>query len=136
MPEFWAWQRSNPTFKPQLSGFLWTAQGPRRVTVLLDTGATYCFICADLAAALGLRPSGQPGPTSVTTVAAGGALGLTAPAMVHLALGDTFRESMSVSPIDVDVDADLILGYPATPCIIPTPPVASAQSGPAPPQLA
>jgi hypothetical protein len=64
MPEFHAWQRCNPTFKPLLSGSLWTAQGPRRVTVLLDTGATNCFICARLAAALGLRPSGQPGPTS------------------------------------------------------------------------
>ena len=72
VPEFRAWQRNNPTFKPQLSGFLWTAQGPRRITVLLDTGATHCFICARLPAALGLRPSGQPGPTSVTTVAAGG----------------------------------------------------------------
>ena len=61
----------DPTFKPRLSGFLWTAQGPRRITVLLDTGATHGFICARLAAALGLHPSGQPGPTSVTTAAAG-----------------------------------------------------------------
>ena len=63
MPEFHAWQRVNPTFKPLLSGSLWTPQGPRRVTALLDTGATHCFICARLATALGLRPSGQPGPT-------------------------------------------------------------------------
>jgi hypothetical protein len=39
-----------------LSGFLTTAQGPRYITVLLDTGATHCFICARLAAALGLPP--------------------------------------------------------------------------------
>ncbi len=64
MPEFHAWQRSNPAFKPLLTGSLWTAQGPRRITALLDTGATHCFICAQLAAALGLRPSGQPAPTS------------------------------------------------------------------------
>jgi hypothetical protein len=72
MPEFHAWQRSNPAFKPLLSGFLWTAQGPRRVTALLDTGATHCFICSRLTAALGLRRSGQPGPTWVSTAAAAG----------------------------------------------------------------
>ncbi len=43
MPEFHAWQLSNPTFKQPLLGFLWTAQGSRRVTALLDTGATHCF---------------------------------------------------------------------------------------------
>ncbi len=46
MPEFHAWQRGNPAFKLLLTVSLWTAQGPRRVTVLLDTGATHCFICA------------------------------------------------------------------------------------------
>jgi hypothetical protein len=111
MPEFHAWQRSNPTFKPLLSGSLWTAQGPLRVTALLDTGATHCFICARLATALGLRPSGQPGPTSVSTAAAGQALGLVAPVRIHLGLGDTFRESLSVSPMDMDVGDDLILGW-------------------------
>ena len=68
MPTFHAWERGNPTFKPRLSGFLWTVQGPRRITVLLDTGATHCFICARLLAALGLQPSKQPGPTSVSTI--------------------------------------------------------------------
>ena len=111
MPEFQAWQRSNPTFKPLLSGSIWTAQGPRRVTVLLDTGATHCFICARLATALGLRPSGQPGPTSVSTAAEGESLGLVAPVLIHLSLGDTFRESLSVSPMALDVGADLILGW-------------------------
>ena len=111
MPEFHAWQRSNPTFKPLLSGFLWTAQGPRRVTALLDTGATHCFICARLTEALGLRPSGQLGPTSVSTAAAGEARDLVAPVLIHLSLGDSFRESLSVSPMDMDVGADLILGW-------------------------
>ena len=55
MPAFRTWERSNPAFKPLLSGFLWTAHGPRRVTVLLDTGATHCFICTRLATALGLQ---------------------------------------------------------------------------------
>jgi hypothetical protein len=60
MPEFHAWRRSHwhpaGEFKPRLSGFLATAQGLRCITVLLDTGATHCFICARLAAALGLPP--------------------------------------------------------------------------------
>ena len=31
--------------------------------------------------------------------------------LVHLNLGDAFRESMSVSPMDLDVGDDLILGW-------------------------
>jgi hypothetical protein len=37
MPAYRTWERGNPAFKPLPSGFLWTAQGPRRVAVLLDT---------------------------------------------------------------------------------------------------
>ena len=75
-PEFRPWQRLHPDFKPRLSGLLATMQGPpRRVTVLLDTGATHCFICARLAAALDLPPSGQPGPVSVLTAAPRGRAG-------------------------------------------------------------
>ena len=111
LPEFRAWKRSNPSFKPRLSGLLWTAQGPRRITVLLDTGATHCFICSRLAAALNLRPSGQSGPTSVTTAATGGTLGLAAPVQIFLSLGDGLRESFSVSPMDMDVGDDMILGW-------------------------
>jgi hypothetical protein len=103
MPEFHAWQRSNPAFKPLLLGSLWTARGTRRVTALLDTGETHCFICARLATALGLLQSGQPGPTSVSTAAAGAALGLVTPVLIHFSLGDTFRESLSVSPMDMEV---------------------------------
>jgi hypothetical protein len=64
VPEFRAWQRSNPTFKPRLSGLLWTAQGPRRITVLLDTGATHCFISShDLRHLLRtVRLASGPGP--------------------------------------------------------------------------
>ena len=109
--EFPPWVRNNPEFKPRLSGLISTAQGVRRVTILLDTGATHCFICARLAAALGLPPSGQPGPLSVTTAAAGGALGLGTPVLVHLCLGEVFRESLSISPMDMDVGDDLILGW-------------------------
>jgi len=110
-PEFLPWVRDNPAFKPRLSGLLSTQQGVRHVTILLDTGATHCFICARLAAALGLQPSGQPGPLSVTTASGGGAQGLGTPVLVHLSLGDAFRESLSISPMDMDVGDDLILGW-------------------------
>ena len=111
MPTFRTWERSNPTFKPRLSGFLWTEQGPRRVTVLLDTGATHCFILARLAAALGLQPAGQPGPTSVSTAAAWGELGLAAPGLLHLVLGNMLREAMSVSSMYMDASDDLVLDW-------------------------
>ncbi len=110
IPEFHEWKRSNPTLKPLLAGSLWTPQGPRRITALLDTCATHCFICARLAAGFGLQPSGQPGPTSVSTAATGEAQGHVAPVLIHLSLGDMFRESLLVSPMDLDVGADLILG--------------------------
>ncbi len=87
------------------------AQGVRHVTILLDAGATHCFICSRLAAALGLPPSGQPGPLSVAAAAAGGAQGLGTPVLIHLNLGNVFRESLSISPMDMDVANDLILGW-------------------------
>ena len=99
-----------PSLQARLSGFLATPRGPRHITVLFDTGATHCFICARLAGMLGLLPSDQPGRTSVTTEATGDTLELAAPVLIHLCLGDTFRESMLVSPMDMDVGDDLILG--------------------------
>ena len=109
--EYRPWVRSDPTFQPRLSGHIATAQGLRRVTVLLDTGASHCFICARLTEALGLPLSGLAGPLSVATAAAGGAQGLGAPVLLHLCLGDTCRESMSISPMEMDVGADVILGW-------------------------
>ena len=110
-PAFPQWQRLTPKFKPRLSGFLATPQGVRRITVLLDTGATHCFICARLATMLRLPASDTPGPTSVTTAATGGTHRLEAPVRIFLGLGDAFRESLSVSPMDMDVGDDLILGW-------------------------
>ena len=61
------------------------------MTILLDTGATHCFICACLAVALGLPLSGQLGPLSVTTaVAVSGRQELYAPVLIHLYLEDSF----------------------------------------------
>ena len=112
-PAFPVRSRPDPTFKPHLSGFLATPQGTRRVTVLLDTGATHCFICACLqvAATLCLLPPTHPGPTSVTTAAPGGTQDLPAPMLAHLGLGDTFREALSVALLDMDVGDDLMLGW-------------------------
>ena len=109
--EFRPWMRPDPPFKPRLSGFLATAKGIRHVTVLLDTGASHGFICARLAAELGLQPSGQAGPQSVTTAATGGQQELVPPVQIYLGLGDVFRESLSISPMDMDVGDDLILGW-------------------------
>jgi hypothetical protein len=108
--EFLPWVLANPAFKPRLSWRLMTAQGVRHVTILLDTGPKHCFICLRLAAALALPRSGQPGPLSVATAAAGGQQGLGVPVLIHLSLGDAFHESMSISPMDMDVGDDLILG--------------------------
>jgi hypothetical protein len=110
-PGFLPWMRHDPAFKPRLSGFLATPTGIRHVTVLLDTGASHCFICARLAAALGLPPSGEAGPRSVTTAATGGRQGLVPPVLIYLGLGTVFRESLSISPMDMDVGDDLILGW-------------------------
>jgi hypothetical protein len=109
--EYRPWMRPEPPFKPRLSGFLATAGGIRHITVLLDTGASHGFICARLAAELGLPPSGQAGPRSVLTAATGGQQGLVPPVLIHLGLGDVLRESLSISPMDMDVGADLILGW-------------------------
>ena len=37
--------------------------------------------------------------------------GLVPPVLIYLGLGDVFRESLSISPMDMDVSADLILGW-------------------------
>ncbi len=43
--------------------------------------------------------------------ATGGTLGLAAQVLIYLGLGDKFHESMSVSPMDMDVGDNLILGW-------------------------
>ncbi len=63
--------------------------------------ATHCFICARLA--LGLPPSGQPVRWEVQ--------GLRTPVLAHLSLGNVFLESLSISPRDMDMGDDLILGW-------------------------
>ena len=66
LASFVPWRRRDASYKPIVSGFIWTPAGPRRVTLMLDTGATHCFICAELAHALRLPVSSTPGPAAVT----------------------------------------------------------------------
>ncbi len=44
------------------------------------------------------------------TAAAGSSLGLAAPVLIYPGLGDIFRESLPVPPMDMDVGDDRILG--------------------------
>ena len=106
---FLPWTRVDPTHKPQVSGLLMTRDGPQRVTILLDTGATHCFICHQLASALRLPASHEPGPNSVTTAGHADAQGT--PVLVHLCLGDMFRESLSMMPMDLHSGTALVLGW-------------------------
>ena len=56
---FAPWTRVSPPYRPTLSGLVWTPGGPRQVTVMLDTGATHCFICDRLAERLQLPQIGR-----------------------------------------------------------------------------
>ncbi len=71
MPEFHTWQQSSPALKPLLTGSLWMAQGPRCVTVVLDTGATLLHLRSPGRGDGPPTVGGQPVPTSVSTEAAG-----------------------------------------------------------------
>ena len=45
---FTPWRRRNSDFKPVVTGFIWTPAGPRKASILVDAGATHCFICAQV----------------------------------------------------------------------------------------
>ena len=110
---FAPWQRSDPAYKPLVTGFIWTPAGPRRVTLMLDTGATHCFICAQLARLLQLPTSSIPGPTAVSLASPDTTRQLQPPVLVHLTLGgDTpLREVIDMSPLDLGPGIDIILGW-------------------------
>ena len=54
---------------------------------------------------------GQPSPMSVIKASKGEALGLAAPVLIYLGLGDTFREVLPTSPMDTVVGDELIFGW-------------------------
>ena len=108
------WSGPDPTVKPRLSGFLVPRQDTRRVTVLLDTGPTHTSSAAG-AARRGLAATVTLGSRLRLTRAhirddgrPWGTQDLPAPMLAHLGLGDTFREALSVSPMDMDVGEDPI----------------------------
>ena len=107
------WHRNDPSCKPIVSGFVWCPSGLRRVTIMLDTGATHCFICAQLARLLQLPSSSIPGPTAVSLASPDTTRPLLPPVQVHLALGATahLREAIDMSPLDLSPGLDIILGW-------------------------
>ena len=113
LPTFTPWQRHDPSFKPIVSGAVWTSAGPRQVTIMLDTGATHCFICAQLASLLHLPVSSAPGPMAVSLATADTTRLLPSPVVVHLALGtaEPLREVITMSPLDLGPELDIILGW-------------------------
>ena len=113
LASFVPWRRRDASYKPIVSGFIWTPAGPRRVTLMLDTGATHCFICAELARTLSLPVSAAPGPTAVTLATPDATRAVPPPVVVHLALGDAtpLREVLDMSPLDLGPELDIILGW-------------------------
>jgi len=109
---FAPWLQRDPAFKPIVSGFVQTSAGLRRVLIMLDTGATHCFICAPLARQLALPASSTPGPSAVSMASPGTPLPLPPPVHVHLVIGDSepLREVIDMSPLDLGPGLDIILG--------------------------
>ena len=68
-------------------------------------------VCARLAAEFCLPLSGLAGPRSVMTAATGGQQGLVPLVPIHLGMGDVLREFLSISPMDMDVNANLIMDW-------------------------
>ena len=110
---FTPWRRDVPAFKPVVAGSIWTPSGPRRVSILLDTGATHCFVCAQLVALLQLPPGSSSGPAAVSMASPDTTRALPPPVGVHLALGadGTLRELIDMSPLDLGPGLDIILGW-------------------------
>jgi hypothetical protein len=99
LASFVPWRRRDPSCKPMVSGFVWTPTGPRLVTLLLDTGATHCFICAQLARALRLPVSSTPGPAAATLATSDATRAVSPRLVLHMALGDAgpLREVIDMS---------------------------------------
>ena len=112
---FEPWRRRDPAVKPAVSGFIWTSAGPRRVALMLDTGATHSFICAQLARTFSLQVSAVPGPSVVglATPDSDTSCSVPQPVVVHLALGEaeTVPEAIAVTPLDLGPDLDILLGW-------------------------
>ena len=81
------------------------------VTILVDNGAVHCFVNSSVAHKWGLELSGEPGPAGVLLAAGDVVHAMDTPVRVYLALGDTLREAISMSPLALAGGVDLILGW-------------------------
>ena len=109
---FKPWKRQEPGVKPRIRGWIVTPTGRcAHVTILVDDGASHCFVHSSLAREWGLERSGDPGPTGVMLAAGDVVHAIGEPAMVYMALGDTLREAISMSPLELEGGVDIILGW-------------------------
>ena len=113
LPTFTPWQFHDPSFKPIVSGVVWTPAGPRQVTIMLNTGTTHCFICAQLVSLPALPVTSAHGPIAVILATADTTRLLLPPVVVHLALGaaEPLREVITMSPLDLGPELDIILAW-------------------------
>ena len=81
------------------------------VTILVDNGALHCFVNSSVAHYWGLELSGEPGPAGVLLAAGDVVHAMDTPVRVYLALGDTLREAISMSPLVLEGWLDLILRW-------------------------
>ena len=56
LASFAPWQRRDPSYKPIVSGFIWTAAGPRRVTLMLPAPRTASSVRSWLARSTSQSP--------------------------------------------------------------------------------
>ena len=102
------------TSLPRVFGWVGAGDARRRVKILLDSGASHCFVSRSLATSFGAAwaRGHASGPFSVRPVG-GVPLPLAGTLRVPLTLG-TLREPTTFSVFDrhdLGVDADIILGY-------------------------
>ena len=109
---FKPWKRHEPGVKPRIRGWIMTPTGQcAHVTILVDNGVLHCFVHSLLAREWGLERSGDQGPTGVMLEAGDVVHAISEPAMVYMALCDTLREAISMSPLELEGGVDIILGW-------------------------
>ena len=63
---FTPWKRQEPGVKPRVQGWIMAPSGRRvLVTILVDDGASHCFVRSSFAREWGLARSAEPGPSGV-----------------------------------------------------------------------
>ena len=109
-PLYRRWDPLAQTHKPRIYGSVCSRSGPRRVQVLLDSGATTSFIDTTLADQLGLPTDGALGPTAARS-ASGELTSCLPPVTTRLALGSHFQEELALTPFPIGTGDDIILGW-------------------------